>query len=242
MKRFFARAIAARWMIALGLAAAGVAQASEAEVRKGMEAFVGSAVVESVRPSGYGGLFEVVLKSGQLIYTDARVSFIIDGSLIDTAARKDMTAERMNQLSAIDFAKLPLDQAVKVVKGKGTRVMATFEDPNCGFCKKLGKEIAQMDDVTVYTFLYPILSEDSATKSGNIWCAKDRAKAWTDWVVAGKEPAAAKCDTAVIGRNVELGQRLRINGTPAIFFADGSRIGGFVPVAELEKALAKAPR
>lgn len=242
MKSFFARAVAVRWVVALGLAAAGVAQANEGDVRKGMEAFVGSAVVESVRPSGYGGLFEVVLKNGRLIYTDAKVSFIIDGSLIDTAARKDVTEERLNQLSAIDFSKLPLDQAVKVVKGKGTRVMVTFEDPNCGFCKKLGKEIAQMDDVTVYTFLYPILGENSATKSGNIWCAKDRAKVWTDWVVNGKEPPAAKCDTAVIERNVELGQRLRVNGTPAIFFADGSRIGGYAPMAELEKALAKSPR
>ncbi|TMW70813.1 DsbC family protein, partial [Thauera sp. UPWRP] len=172
-----------------------------------------------------------------LVYTDAKNSFIIDGNVIDTATRRDVTQQRMNELAAIDFSKLPLDQAVKVVKGKGTRVIATFEDPNCGYCKRLGKELEGMDDITVYTFLYPILSEDSKTKSDNIWCAKDQGKAWTDWVVSGKEPAGSSCDTGAIARNVELGQSLRISGTPTIFLADGSRIGGYVPRAELEKAL-----
>ena len=223
--------------LALALGAAALAHADEAEVKKSMEAFIGAPAVDSVKKTEYGGLYEVVLKNGQLVYTDAKNSFIIDGNVIDTATRRDVTQQRMNQLAAIDFSKLPLDQAVKVVKGKGTRVIATFEDPNCGYCKRLGKELEGMDDITVYTFLYPILSEDSKTKSDNIWCAKDQGKAWTDWVVGGKEPAGSSCDAGAIARNVELGQSLRISGTPTIFLADGSRIGGYVPRAELEKAL-----
>lgn len=224
--------------VMLALGAVTLAHADEAEVKKSMEAFIGAPAVESVKRTEYGGLYEVVLKNGQLVYTDVKNSFIIDGSIIDTATRRDVTQLRMNQLSAIDFSKLPLDQAVKLVKGKGTRVIATFEDPNCGYCKRLGKELAEMDDITVYTFLYPILSEDSRTKSDNIWCAKDQGKAWTDWVINGKTPATANCDTATVARNVELGQSLRINGTPTIFLADGTRIDGYVPRAELEKALA----
>jgi thiol:disulfide interchange protein DsbC len=123
------------------------------------------------------------------------------------------------------------------VKGKGTRVIATFEDPNCGYCKRLGKELVGMDDVTIYTFLYPILSPDSTAKSNNIWCAKDKVQAWNGWIVDGKEPAASDCDASAVARNVELGQKLRISGTPTIFLADGTRIGGYVPAAELELAL-----
>lgn len=238
MKAFPVPSLIRPLCLALALGSTAVAHADESEVKKSMEAFIGAPAVESVKRTEYGNLYEVVLKNGQLVYTDAKNSFIIDGSIIDTATRRDVTQARMNQLAEIDFSKLPLDQAVKVVKGKGTRVIATFEDPNCGYCKRLGKELAEMDDITVYTFLYPILSEDSRTKSDNIWCAKDQGKAWTDWVVNGKTPAAASCDTATVARNVELGQSLRINGTPTIFLADGTRIGGYVPRAELEKALA----
>ncbi|WP_415258719.1 DsbC family protein [Thauera phenylacetica] len=237
MKAFSVPSLIRPLGLALALGTATLAHADEAEVKKSMEAFIGAPAVEKVTRTDYAGLYEVVLKNGQLVYTDAKNSFIIDGSIIDTATRRDVTQARLNQLSAIDFSTLPLDQAVKVVKGKGSRVIATFEDPNCGYCKRLGKDLAQMDDVTIYTFLYPILSEDSRNKSDNIWCAKDKGKAWTDWVVDGKEPAKASCDTATIGRNVELGQSLRISGTPTIFLADGSRIGGYLPKAELEKAI-----
>lgn len=242
MQSLFVRSAFKPLSLALALGIAAAAQASEADVKKGMEAFIGAPAVESVTRTEYGGLYEVVLKNGQLVYTDAKTSFIIDGNVIDTATRRDVTQARLTQLAAIDFSTLPLEQAVKVVKGKGTRVIATFEDPNCGYCKRLGKELAQMDDITIYTFLYPILSEDSAVKSNNIWCAKDQGDAWTSWVVDGKEPAKADCDAAVVARNVELGQSLRISGTPTIFLADGTRIGGYVPAAELEKALAKVKR
>lgn len=219
------------------LATVGGVQASEEAVKKGVEAFIGAQAVESVKRTPYGELYEVVLKSGELIYTDAKTSFIVDGRIIDTKTRADVTRERLNQLSAIDFGSLPLDQAIKQVHGDGKRVLVTFEDPNCGYCKRLGKELVKMDNLTVYTFLYPILSPDSTEKSRNIWCAKDRAQTWRDWIVDGKTPPAAKCDSSVIDRNVALGQQLRINGTPTMFLADGSRIGGYLPAAELEKAL-----
>ncbi len=221
---------------ALG-AASAVHAAGEADVKKSIEAFIGAPAVEAVTRTPYGGLYEVLLKNGQLVYTDESTSFIIDGSVIDTKTRKDVTQARLNQLSAIDFSTLPLEQAIKQVKGNGKRVIATFEDPNCGYCKRLGKELAQMDDVTIYTFLYPILSQDSTVKSNNIWCAKDKAKAWNDWIVDGREPGKASCDVATVEKNVALGQKLRITGTPTIFLADGTRIGGYVPAAELEKAL-----
>lgn len=223
------------------LALCGHALADEANVKKGVDAFVGSAAVETVAKTPYGGLYEVVLKSGEIIYTDEQVGFIIDGSVIDAKTRKNMTQARQNQLSAIDFNTLPLDQAVKVVRGNGTRSIATFEDPNCGYCKKLVKDLQGVKDATIYTFLYPILSPDSLEKSKNIWCAKDRTKAWTDWMIEAKAPAAATatCDTAAIDKNVALGRKLRIQGTPTLFLADGSRIGGYVPVAELEKTLAQ---
>ena len=237
MHSFSARAVLKPLSLTVAMTLGGAALANEDEVKKSMEAFIGAPAVESVKRTEFGGLYEVVLKNGQLVYTDAKNSFIIDGNVIDTATRRDVTQQRMNQLAAIDFSKLPLDQAIKTVKGKGTRVIATFEDPNCGYCKRLGKELEEMDDITVYTFLYPILSEDSKTKSDHIWCAKDKGKAWTDWVVGGKAPAEASCDTGAVARNVELGQSLRISGTPTIFLADGSRIGGYVPRTELEKAL-----
>lgn len=224
------------------LALAGPTLADEASVRKGMDSFIGSQAVESVAKTPYGGLYEVVLKSGEIVYTDDQVSFLIDGSVIDAKTRKNMTQARQNQLSAIDFNTLPLDQALKVVRGNGTRTIATFEDPNCGYCKKLAKDLQGVKDATIYTFLYPILAPDSMEKSKNIWCAKDRGKAWTDWMVEGKAPAVATCDTAAIEKNLALGRKLRINGTPTLFMTNGSRIGGYVPPAQLEEALALAKK
>ncbi|MCK0509504.1 DsbC family protein [Aromatoleum anaerobium] len=221
----------------VGMASLGLAHADEGSVRKAVEGFVGSPVVESVARMPYGGLYEVVLKSGEIVYTDEKVSFLIDGRVIDTKTRRDVTQARMTQLSAIDFGTLPLDQAIKQVKGNGKRVIVSFEDPNCGYCKRLGKELAQLKDVTVYTFLYPILSPDSTEKSRHIWCAEDRAKAWSDWILNAKVPASASCDSSVVERNVTLGQKLRINGTPTMFLADGRRLGGYLPAAELEQAL-----
>jgi len=216
------------------LAGVGAVQASEEAVRAG----VGAPVVDSVTATSYGGLYEVVLRSGELVYTDARVSFVIDGRVIDTQTRRDVTQARLTDLASIDFSTLPLDQAIKQVKGDGSRIIASFEDPNCGYCKRLGQDLAKMDDVTIYTFLYPILGDRSVEMSKNIWCAEDQASSWNGWILENKTPAQATCDTAVVDRNLALGQQLRINGTPTMFLADGRRLGGYVPADQLEQALA----
>ncbi len=230
----FPRALAC----ALVLSTASAANASEEAVHKAMEAFIGKPAVEAVRQLPYAGLYEVQLDSGELIYTDDKVSFIIDGRIIDTARRVDVTEQRLNELSAIDFSVLPLDNAIKQVRGNGERILASFEDPNCGYCKRLGSELAQLDNITVYTFLYPLLGPDSDVKARNIWCAKDRAKAWNDWILDNREPQAADCDTSAIEANVALGRTLRVQGTPTLFFADGRRIGGFMRAPQLEQVFA----
>lgn len=216
---------------------AGGAQADAEVVKKDVEAYIGAPAVEAVTSLPYGGLYEVLLKSGELVYTDERVAFIIDGRIIDTTTRRDVTQARLVELSAIDFDALPLERAIKQVRGTGKRVLVSFEDPNCGYCKRLGKELAGIDDVTIYTFLYPILGEDSVRKSRNIWCAQDQAKAWNDWILDNKTPAVAECDSSVVDANVELGRALRINGTPTMFLVDGQRIGGYRPADQIEQVL-----
>ncbi len=241
MKLPFLRSLLAALLMSAGLAQA-TAPNDEASVRKNLDTFFGTQAVESVKKTPYGGLYEVVLKSGELIYTDAAVSYLIDGQLIDAKTKRNITQARLNQLQKIDFATLPLDQAIKQVKGNGKRVVASFEDPNCGYCKRLAKDLQGLKDATVYTFLYPILSPDSTEKSRNIWCSKDKAAAWNDWMTGNKTPAAAPagCDTTAIDKNVALGQKLRVSGTPTIFTADGNRLPGAVPLAQLEQAMTQA--
>jgi thiol:disulfide interchange protein DsbC len=222
--------------LALLLLAAGAVHADEASVKKSVEAWMGGKV-DAVRKAGVLGLYEIQI-GNELYYTDEKVSLLFDGNIIDTKTRKNLTQARINKLSAIKFADLPLELAVKTVRGDGKRVFATFEDPNCGYCKKLTKEMAGMDNVTIYTFLLPILSRDSAEKSRAVWCAADRAKAWNDLMVNGTVPAAGTCD-APIEKVVALAQKYNIRGTPTIFLSDGERIPGAVPVAQLEQKLAR---
>jgi thiol:disulfide interchange protein DsbC len=222
------------------LAASAVAQAAEADVKKKVEAALGEgAKVDSVRKAGALGLYEVVV-GGEILYTDDRVAHFILGQIIDPKTRKNLTQERLNKMSAIKFSELPLELAIKQVKGNGKRSIATFEDPNCTYCKKLAKELQGVTDVTIYTFLYPILSQDSHDKSKAIWCAPDRAKAWNDYMLNGTAPAAGKCDTAGLEAIMNTAQKLRIRGTPAIFLADGTRLPGFLEKAQLEQAMAQA--
>lgn len=226
--------------IALVLALSPPTRADEASVKKALEGKLG-APVTSVTNTPYLGLYEVYT-DGQIVYTDEKVSALLVGSLIDGKTMKNVTSERMQKLTAIKFSELPLALAVKQVRGDGKRVLATFEDPNCGYCKKLAKDIAKLDNVTIYTFLYPILSPDSLEKSNQIWCSADKAKAWNDWMVDGKAPTGkGDCDTAAVKKSVELGRKLAINGTPTIFFGDGERIPGAVPLAKIEQKLAQTP-
>ena len=211
--------------------------ADEASVKKAIEAKLGGNKVTSVTKTSYLGLYEVYA-DGQIFYTDEKITAILAGSLIDGKSMKNVTSERMQKLSAISFSDLPLELAVKQVRGDGKRVLASFEDPNCGYCKRLAKEMVKLDNVTIYTFLFPILSPDSLEKSNRIWCSADKAKAWNDWMIDGKAPSGkGDCDTAPIQKTVELGQKLAVSGTPTIFFADGTRVPGAVPIAQIEKKL-----
>jgi thiol:disulfide interchange protein DsbC len=225
------------------LATVAGAQGVEATVRKNVEAALGDgAKVDSVRKAEAFNLYEILI-GGEILYTDEKASHILVGHLIDTKTRKDLTEERLNKLSQIKFSDLPLDLAIKQVKGNGgngKRVIATFEDPNCTYCKKLAKELQVVKDVTIYTFLHPILSQDSLDKSKAIWCAADRAKAWNDYMLNGTTPAAAKCDTAALDKSMALARKLNIRGTPAIFLADGTRIPGYMPAAKLDEAMNRA--
>jgi thiol:disulfide interchange protein DsbC len=231
-----------RFALCSGLAALFLSQAAfanEAQVKKGVEAWLGSngPKVESVRKTGALGLYEVIV-DGELVYTDEKITHIILGQIIETKSRKNLTEERKQKLSQIKFSDLPLDMAVKQVKGNGKRLLATFEDPNCSYCKKLAQELQGVNDVTIYTFLYPILSPDSTEKAKNIWCASDRVKAWNEFMVNNQAPASKNCNHPT-EKVVALGRKLNINGTPTMFFADGSRIPGYMPMAMLEKALDK---
>jgi thiol:disulfide interchange protein DsbC len=210
----------------------------EAEVKKAWESTFTEMKVDSVTKADYLGLYEVYAE-GEIFYTDEKLTAILHGELIDAKTRKNITLAHKQKLTAIKFSDLPLASAVKQVRGNGKRVFATFEDPNCGYCKRLAKDMATLDNATIYTFLYPILSPDSAEKSGKIWCAPDRAKAWTDWMTQGKEPpaAAAGCDSAAISKNVALGRKLSVTGTPTIIFANGERVSGALPLADLEQKL-----
>ena len=209
------------------------------QVRKAVEAKL-SVKVASIVKSPYLNLYEIYA-DGQILYTDEKLTVLFAGTLIDGKTMKNVTAERMQKLAAIKFSDLPLELAVKQVRGDGKRVLATFEDPNCGYCKKLAKDAAKLDNVTIYTFLYPILSPDSLDKSNQVWCSSDKARVWNDWMQEGKTlPSKSDCDTTAVQKTVELGRKLAITGTPTLFFADGDRIPGAVPIAQIEKKLDQA--
>ena len=171
------------------------------------------AQIEAVRKSGYGGLLEVS-GAGEIFYTDEKTTFLLLGQLIDTKSRENVTEARMRKLSAIKFDSLPLESAIKVVRGNGSRRIAIFADPNCGYCKRFERELVNVPDITVYTFPYPILSQDSTDKSKAIWCSADRTKAWMDLMIKDTQPAGpATCDTP-IDKILAFGREKRITGTP----------------------------
>ena len=219
-------------------------QAQEAAIRKNLaERFPQEfATINEVNKSPITGLYEVRYGDTEIVYTDAEANFLVSGHIIDAKQRRDITAERIEKLSAIDFAALPLKDAFTIVRGNGKRKLAVFEDPNCGYCKRFEADLQKVDNVTVHMFLYPILSKDSADKSKAIWCAKDKTKAWQDWMLRDAQPgaAAAACDTTAIGRNVELGRKYKITGTPTLIFENGARVPGAINTAQIEKQLADA--
>ena len=213
----------------------------EATIRKNLpERLPNLPPIEEVSKTPMPGLFEVRVNGADILYTDAEGNFLIQGNLIDTRGKVNLTEERVEKLSAIPFKDLPFKDSFTFVKGNGKRKLAVFEDPNCGYCKRFERDLAKIDNVTVHVFLYPILSKDSTDKSKAIWCAKDKAKAFHDWMLKDAQPANVSCDTTAVDRNVEFGKRNRITGTPTLFFVDGTRVPGAIPTERIEKLLAEA--
>lgn len=229
----------------LAITMTGVSVADEASLKKAIEAAYPKFKVDSVTKTPYPGLYEVFM-GGQIVYTDEKLNFLIaEGRLVDPKTKKDITGERLEELTKIDFSSLPLNQAIKVVKGNGSRKLVVFSDVDCPFCKRLEQnELANIDDVTVYTFLYPIesLHPDAANKSRSIWCAPNRVKAWNDWIFNNKLPTtAAKCDVPL--ENVgEMARKYGVTSTPTLFFADGKRMLGAQPYKEIERYLQAATK
>jgi thiol:disulfide interchange protein DsbC len=235
MKLFKTTMIAATLVLALS------ATAQEATIRKNLgERITQLKNIDEVTKTPIPGLYEIRVNGTEIFYTDATGNFLIQGNLIDTKQRRNLTEERVDKLTAISFDSLPLKDAFTIVRGNGKRKLAVFEDPNCGYCKRFEQDLQKVDNVTIHMFLYPILSADSTDKSKNIWCAKDKAKAWQDWMVRDQLPAVASCDSAAVTRNVELGRKYKITGTPTLVFVDGSRVPGAIGSAEVEKHLTAA--
>ncbi|MBC7446226.1 MAG: DsbC family protein [Polaromonas sp.] len=219
----------------------GSALAQEALIRKNLaERLPTLSKIDEVSKTPMNGLYEIRVNESDIFYTDAEGNFLLQGNLIDTRARRNLTEERVEKLSAIDFEALPLKDAFTQVRGTGKRRLAVFEDPNCGYCKRFERDLQQVNDVTIHTFLIPILGADSTEKSKNIWCAKDRNKAWLDWMVRDQSPAKTSCDTSALERNVAFSKKHKITGTPTMFFVDGSRVPGAIGVDQIEKTLASA--
>ena len=192
--------------------------------------------VDQVNKSPIPGLYEVVT-GDHIFYTDKTAQYLIDGKMFDLKARKNLTEARERKLFAVDFSKLPLDLAVKKVKGNGSRKMAYFTDPNCSYCKKLEHELQGVSDVTLYLFLSTVIGgNDSAEKIQGIWCSDDKVKAWDDLMLHGTAPSAGKCDVPT-AKVLALGQKLHVNGTPALIFSNGVVNPGYMPAEALNKAL-----
>ena len=215
----------------------GSVMAQDAAIRKNLsERLPNLPKIDEVSKTPMNGLFEIRM-GNEVMYSDAEGNFLIQGSLIDVKQKRNLTEERVEKLSAIPFEQLPLKTAFTQVRGNGKRKLAVFADPNCGYCKRFERDLQKIDNVTIYHLLYPVLGEDSKAKSRNIACAKDRAKTWNDWMLQGIAPPVVACDTHNIDAIVEFGKKNRINGTPTLFVADGTRVPGAIEAAQIESLL-----
>jgi thiol:disulfide interchange protein DsbC len=222
----------------MAVACAG-ASAQEAQIRKNIaERMPDFPKVDEVTKTAIPGVYEIRVGT-EVFYTDEQANHVINGSIIDTRTRENLTENRIAKLTAIDFDALPLKDAVTIKQGTGARKLAVFADPNCGYCKQFERDLVNAKDVTVYVFLYPILGPDSVTKSRDIWCSKDAGKTWRDWMIGGKAPVRVmgNCDSSAIERVTEIGRKHRLQGTPALVFEDGTRVPGAIPADKLEKQL-----
>ncbi|MBI2316930.1 MAG: DsbC family protein [Betaproteobacteria bacterium] len=225
-----------RLLLAALLLLSSLAFADEAAVKRAVEARLGGIRVDSVARTPYLGLYEVVIGE-DIIYTDERVTYLINGAIIEASTRRNLTEERQQKLQTIKFSDLPLELAIKRVRGNGKRVVAVFSDPFCPYCRRLDQSLAQMDGVTIYTFLYPILRQnESPQMATRIWCAPDRAKAYYDFMLENKQPPAAGNCSAPVERWIALGQKLGVRATPVSFVTSGQRIVG-ARFPELQKLM-----
>ena len=231
-------------LLALALVAAAFGtQAQESAIRKNLaERIPALAKIDEVSKSPMPGLYEVRFNGSEILYTDEGGNFILQGNLIDTKQRRNLTEERVEKLTAVSFDDLPFKDAFTIVRGNGKRKMAVFEDPNCGYCKRFERDMQKVDNVTVHMFLIPILGRDSPEKARNVLCAKDKAKAWTDMMVRDVNAPVASCGeaAAVLSRNMEFAAKYKINGTPTLIFTDGARVPGAINTQQVEKFLADA--
>lgn len=217
--------------------------ANEAVIRKTIaERLPDFPKIDEIRGTPIAGLFELRV-GANIFYSDAKGEYIFqDAQLIELRTRRNLTEARIEQINQIDFAKLPLKDALVWKQGTGERKIAVFADPNCGYCKRLERTLQELKDVTVYTFLLPILGPDSQSKSRAIWCAKDGVSVWLDWMLRNKQPpaVAGACDDAALNRNRQFAGQYRIHGTPAILFQDGTRAPGALELAAIEDRLKRA--
>ena len=222
------------------LIASGSLFAQDAVLRKNLaERLPNLPKIDEVARTSIPGVYEVRYGGSEILYSDEKGEYVLTGAMIETKTRADITAARIEKLLAVDFEKLPFKDAMTIKQGTGARKMAVFVDPNCGYCKRFERDLVALKDVTIYTFLIPILGPDSNVKSRDIWCAKDNSVTWRAWMVDGVAPpkSMGTCDVAAIERNLEFSRKLKINGTPAAFFVDGTRKPGAIPGAEVEKQL-----
>ena len=211
---------------------------SEKQIRSELQKRLGtSANVRNVVASPITGLFEVQVNN-EIFYTDSAAKYLIQGEMIELASGTNLTAKRQEDINRIKWSELPQANAFKVVRGNGSRQIAVFSDPNCGYCKRLEKTLQQLDNVTIYNYLIPILSPDSTLKSKQIWCATDRQKVWNDWMLNNITPSGKSDCNNPIDKNLAIAKMYSINGTPTIFFTDGSRFPGAVQLSDIEKKLA----
>lgn len=216
--------------------------AQEAVIRKNLAKRLPEfKIIDEVTKLPMHGMYEVRVNGTDLYYTDAQANYILKGSLLNTQNLRDLTKEKMDKLMAIKFEDLPKKDFFTIVRGNGQRKIAVFEDPNCGFCKRFEKDFQEVDNVTVQVYLYPILGPDSIEKSKKIWCAKDRGAAWKGWILnqLATTGGIMPCDTTALDRNLEFGQRYRVEGTPTLFLADGRRVPGAVDAKQVEKLLSE---
>ena len=208
---------------------------SETQIRSDLQKKIGANTkIKSVAASPIPGVYEVLV-GNEVFYTDAASKYLIQGEIIEIATGKNITEQRQSDLNRIKWADLSQANALKVVRGNGSRQLAVFSDPKCGYCKRLEKSMQQLDNVTIYTYLIPILSPDSAQKSKQIWCSPDPQKTYIDWMINGITPSGKADCTTPLDKNMAFAKTYGITGTPTLFFTDGSRFPGAVQITDIEK-------